>query len=135
MIQINLLTKQKETHRFREQTYSCQGEGLGGKDSYGVWDGHGHTVIFKRAETYPIAHGTLLNVIWQPGWEGSLEEMNACIYVTESLCCSPEAITTLLISYCSVIQSYRALCDSMNCSVPDSSVLHHLLELAQTHVH
>ena len=29
MIQINLLTKQKETHRLREQTCSCQGEGEG----------------------------------------------------------------------------------------------------------
>ena len=24
MIQMNLLTKQKETHRFRERTYGCQ---------------------------------------------------------------------------------------------------------------
>ena len=76
----NSLTKQKETHRLREQTYSCQGEGLGGRDSYGVWDGHGHTAIFKRAGTYSIAHGTLLNVIWQPGWEGSLGE-NGYMYV------------------------------------------------------
>ena len=29
MIQINLFTKQKQTHRLREQTYSYQGEGLG----------------------------------------------------------------------------------------------------------
>ena len=29
MIQINLLTKQKETHRLRERTYGCQGAGQG----------------------------------------------------------------------------------------------------------
>ena len=29
MIQKNLFTKQKETHRLREQTCSCQGEGEG----------------------------------------------------------------------------------------------------------
>jgi len=28
MIQMNLLTKQKETHRLRKQTHGCQGEGI-----------------------------------------------------------------------------------------------------------
>ena len=42
MIQMNLLIKQKHTHRLREQTYSCWGQ-----DSYRVWDGHVHTAIFK----------------------------------------------------------------------------------------
>ena len=40
-----------------------------------------------------------MNVMWQPEWEGSLGKMNPCIRMTESLCCSPETITTLLISY------------------------------------
>ena len=44
---MSLLTKQKETHRLREWTYGCQGEGCGGRDSQGVWDGHVHTAIFK----------------------------------------------------------------------------------------
>ena len=39
-----------------------------------------------------IAHGTLLNVMWQLGWEGSLD-------TCKSLRCSPETITTLLIGY------------------------------------
>ena len=30
MIQINLFTKQKQTHRLREQTYSYQGGRVGG---------------------------------------------------------------------------------------------------------
>ena len=37
MIQMNLLTKQKETHRLREQTYGCQAEGIvreSGMDMY-----------------------------------------------------------------------------------------------------
>ena len=29
MMQMNLLTKQKQTHKFREQTYNYQGGGLG----------------------------------------------------------------------------------------------------------
>ena len=35
----------------------------------------------------------------------------------------------------SVAQSCPTLCDPMDCSTPGFPVLHHLLELAQTHVH
>ena len=42
-----------------------------------------------------MAHGILLKVIWQPGWK----RRDTCIYMAESLRCSPEIITTLLISY------------------------------------
>ena len=47
MIQMNLLTKQKEIHRPRKQTYGCWGEGCGGRDNEGFGDGHVHTAIFK----------------------------------------------------------------------------------------
>ena len=65
----------------------------------------------QPARTYCIAHGTLLNVMWQHGWDGSLVEngymyiygvwgrMVTCICMAKSLHCSPETITTLLISY------------------------------------
>ena len=33
MIQTNLFTKQKQTHRLREQTFGYQGGRVGGKDS------------------------------------------------------------------------------------------------------
>ena len=36
---------------------------------------------------------------------------------------------------CSVPKSWPSLCDTMDCSTPGFSVLHHLPELAQTHVH
>ena len=36
---------------------------------------------------------------------------------------------------CSVTQLCSTLCDPMDCSMPGFPVLHHLLELAQTHVH
>ena len=35
---------------------------------------------------------------------------------------------------CSVIQSCLTLCNPMDCSMPGFPLLHHLLELAQTHV-
>ena len=36
---------------------------------------------------------------------------------------------------CSVAQSHLTLCDPMDCSTPGFPVLHHLLKVAQTHVH
>ena len=50
--------------------------------------------------TYCIAQGTRLNVMWQPGWEGSLGENGYMfICVPKSLHCPPETITTLLTDY------------------------------------
>ena len=46
-----------------------------------------------------MAHGTLLSVMQQAGQEGSLRENNTCVCMAESLCCSRETITTLLISH------------------------------------
>ena len=43
---------------------------------------------------------------------------------TASCCC-----------YCPVAQSCPTLCDPMGCTSPGFPVLHHLLDLAQTHVH
>ena len=37
MIQMNLFTKQKQTHRHRKQTYGYQ-SGKGGGDKLGVWN-------------------------------------------------------------------------------------------------
>ena len=36
---------------------------------------------------------------------------------------------------CSVAQSCSTLCDAMDCSMPGFPVLHHLMEVAQIHVH
>ena len=35
--------------------------------------------------------------MWQPGWEGIWVRMDTCIHLGESLCHSPEIITTLVI--------------------------------------
>ena len=78
--------------RLREQAYGC-----GGKDG-GGWLGSlgctcAHTARFKmQTQQGPIrAQGALLRVKRQPGWEGSLGGNGCmCIYVAESLCCSPK---------------------------------------------
>ena len=38
MIQMNLFTKQKQTHRHRKQTYGYQRGKVGGRDKFGDWD-------------------------------------------------------------------------------------------------
>ena len=87
MIQMNLLTKQKETHRLRQQTYGSwvakrmRGRAVRefGMDMYTLpylkW-------VSNNGLLY-TAHGTLPSVTWQPGWEGSLEENGyMCIYIS-----------------------------------------------------
>ena len=45
------------------------------------------------------AQGALLNVMWQPGREGSGGGMDKCMCIAESLHCLSKTITTLLIGY------------------------------------
>ena len=47
-----------------------------GRESQEVWDGHVHTAIFKvyHQQRPTVGQGTLLDVMWQPGWEGSSGE-------------------------------------------------------------
>ena len=49
---------------------------------------------------YCVAHGTLLSVMWQPGWKGSLGVNEyVCKAESPSLFTLPETITTLLTDY------------------------------------
>ena len=54
------------------------GRRMGRRNSSGVWGEDVHTVIFKMVNqqglTIYLAQGTLLNAMWQPGWDGSLGE-------------------------------------------------------------
>ena len=45
------------------------------------------------------AQGTLCNVMWQPGWEGSLERMDTSICMAEALSYSPETITIFFVNW------------------------------------
>ena len=46
MIQMNLFTKQKQTHRLRKQIYRYQ-KGKVRRNKLGVWDQHIHTITYK----------------------------------------------------------------------------------------
>ena len=71
---------------------------MGGWDSQGVRDQHVHFDIFKmdNQKGPTVWHRELCSRSC-----GSLDwgRMYTCICMTESLCCPPETITTLLISY------------------------------------
>ena len=64
MIEINLFIKQ--THRFRERTYGCQGEKVGGKGKLGSLDVQVHSAAFKmdnqQGSTYRTAEYLLYSV-------------------------------------------------------------------------
>ena len=68
---MNLLTKQKQTLRLGEQIYDCRGRGIVRELRVVMY-----TLLYLKWITNKdllcVAHGTLLNVMWQPGWEGSL---------------------------------------------------------------
>ena len=53
------------------------------------------TVVLGK-EIQPF-HRELLNLVWQPGWEGGFRGEYICM--VDSLHCSPETTTTLLIGY------------------------------------
>ena len=53
---------------------------IGGGNSWGAGDGHIHTAIFKMDNQQWPTQRSLFNVVWQPGWEGSLGE-NRYVYV------------------------------------------------------
>ena len=73
---------------------------LRGKWESGTLEGYVHSAIFKMDnKTYHIAHGTLLNVMCQPGWEGVWRTMDTCICMAEPFCHSPDITTKLLIVY------------------------------------
>ena len=44
---MNLSTKQKQTHRHREQTCGCQWEGGWRRDGLGVWGWQMQTIIYR----------------------------------------------------------------------------------------
>ena len=92
MIQMNALTKQKQTHRLREQTYSCQGILKEfGMDMYAL--------LYLKEIKKNLLYGTWNFVhCYVAVWMGGMF-WGECIHKAESLCCSPETITTLLISY------------------------------------
>ena len=100
MIQMNLFTKQKQTHRLQEGAYGCQVVGERWEEGIVREFGMGmYTWLYLKWVTFWRAHGTLLSVMWQTGWEGVSGRIDTWICMTGSLLGSPETITTLFINW------------------------------------
>ena len=70
-----------------------------------------YTLLYWKWVIYCMAQGTPLGVVWQPGWI-VCGRVVTCVSTAESLHCSPDTITTLLIS-CSVQFSRSVVSDSL----------------------
>ena len=59
-----------ETHGLIKRTYGCQASKDGGRDRYGIWDGHAHTAICERDDQQgpSVEHRELCSAL-----HGSLE--------------------------------------------------------------
>ena len=61
---INLSTKQKQTHRHREQNCGCQGGGSVGEGGLGVWDQQMQIIIYRmdKQQGPTVQHRELYSV-------------------------------------------------------------------------
>ena len=67
----------------------------GGRDSQGVWDGHGHTAVFNTENQQGPAgqHRGLCSVSrGSLAGRGVWGRVRMCVWMTESLCYPPEAV-------------------------------------------
>ena len=82
----------------QKKTYGRQGDGLGEGivREFGM-DTHVAMLRVDNRQGRAVQHRGLFSVTWQPGWEGIWGRRDTCVCMAESLCCSPETITTSLI--------------------------------------
>ena len=81
--------------RLIKGTYGCQE----GRDTYGVWDGHVYMLYLKWITNKCLPYSTWNSAqCYVAAWEGErFREERVHVYIAESLCCSPQTVTALLI--------------------------------------
>ena len=78
---MNLSTKQKQTHRHREQTCGCQGVGVVGRDGQGFGDYQMQAIIYRMDKQQgPTAQHWELYSIYVINHNGK-EYEKECIYI------------------------------------------------------
>ena len=99
-IQVGHISSQKKT--LRDSTYSLEVILL--RKNKGVWSVALRLKVRLQKRSCCAAQGTLLNVIWQPGWEGSLGENWIQVYIW----LSPLAVHLKLSQHCeSAMPQYK----------------------------
>ena len=76
--------------------------GGGWRDRVWVWDWHAHNAIFKidNQQGPTVQHRELCSIFCNNlNGKRIWKRLDTCICITESLCCTPETNTTLLINY------------------------------------
>ena len=73
-----------------------------GRDTWRVWDGHGHTAVFnmENPQGPAVQHRQFCSIsCGSMDGRGVCGRRDTCVCRAESLCCPPETITTLLMGY------------------------------------
>ena len=63
---MNLSTKQKQTHRYRDQTCGCQGGGGRERGGLGIWGWQMQTITFRmdKQQGPAVQHRELYPISW-----------------------------------------------------------------------
>ena len=72
MTQINMPTKQKQSHRYKEQTYGCQEEEGWEREGLGVWDQQRQTIIYsmEKQQGPSVQHREIYSIFHdEPQWK------------------------------------------------------------------
>ena len=120
IMQMNLFTKQKQTHRLRKWTYGCQGGEREAKRKLCLkWiTTRNYCCYMQHRELCSLLFGSL-------DGRGVSRRMDTGTCMTKSLCCPPETVTALLIAYAAAAKSHQScptLCDPVDGSPPGSPV-------------
>ena len=88
------------TDKRDSQTWKMNLQLPGGRESWGLWDGHVHTAVFRMGDQQGPTeeHRELcLTLCGSLDGSGVWGRKDTCVWLAESLCCSPETVTILLI--------------------------------------
>ena len=90
-------------------------------------------LVRDREAWCAAVHGVTKSWTWLSDWTEI--NISALSTLRSTACLISQAVILIVIYCCSVAQLCLTLCNSMSYSTPGLPVLHHLLQLAQTHVH
>ena len=97
MTQMNLSTKQKQTDRYREQTYGCQERGYGRRIDWEVGVSRCRLLYMEAINNKVLLHSTGNHTQYPEKSPNGKEYKRMHICITESLCC------TELTQFCVII--------------------------------
>ena len=83
---MNLPMKQKQSHRNREETCACQGEGLGGEMEWKVGFNRCKLLLIKWIDNKILLFSTENNIQYSMINQNGKEYKKECIYVYNLLC-------------------------------------------------